>query len=146
MFISLWWLVSCIFTLKLSSVWWCFLLGSSAKRECYERIHRKPSVETRPGGLQMSQVLQHQAWPSTPLQVGQKQYEPLTAAFPNPISQLKPVFRTVKSHCYYLLQISANVEGTVFAFLISSFFLHTSFLQCLQTLHTKDGPPLSLGQ
>lgn len=36
-----------------------FLSGGSAKRERNKGIHRKPPAETRTGGLQMSQVLQH---------------------------------------------------------------------------------------
>lgn len=94
--------------------WWmrwshplCFLLGGGAKRECYKGIHRKPSAETRAGGLQMSQVLQHQAWPSTPLQVGQKGHKILTAALafanPNPRSQLQSFAAVKKSDCYHKL-------------------------------------------
>ncbi len=53
----------------------------------------------------MSQVLQHQAWPSTPLQVGQKGHESLTAAlaYTNPIprSQLQCFGAVRKSDCYH---------------------------------------------
>lgn len=54
------------------TVWSCFALGGSAKRKCHKGIHWKPSTETRASGVQMSKVLQHQAWPSTPLQVGRE--------------------------------------------------------------------------
>lgn len=47
--------------LTVSTMWSCFVLGGSAKRECHKGIHRKPSAETRASGVQMSEVLQHQA-------------------------------------------------------------------------------------
>lgn len=43
--------------------------GSRAQGECHERIHWEPAAETRTGGVQVPEVLQHQTWPSSPLQV-----------------------------------------------------------------------------
>lgn len=43
--------------------------GSCAQRKRYKRIHRKPATQTRPGGVQVPQVLQHQARQSSSLQV-----------------------------------------------------------------------------
>lgn len=47
------------------------LAGSRAQRKCNQRIHRKPAAQTGAGCVQVSKVLQHQAWQSAPLQVEQ---------------------------------------------------------------------------
>lgn len=105
--------------LKSSTVWSCVLLGGGAKRERYQGVHREPSAETRAGGLQMSQVLQHQAWPSTPLQVGQKGHGSLTAAlaYTNPIpgSQLQCFGAVRKSDCYhkFWLRFIRDIESAL---------------------------------
>lgn len=44
--------------------------GSRSKRKCHQGVHREPPAQAWSGGLQVSQVLQHQAGPCSPLQVG----------------------------------------------------------------------------
>lgn len=69
-----------------------FLLftGGSAQGKRHQGIHREFTAEARPGGVQVPQVLQHQARPRPPLQVHTHPRSPPHTAPPGCLQQLTP--------------------------------------------------------